>query len=328
MSPFLGSIYSHYNAVCQRLGPYFIKMCQNKKQIISNSYKEPRGSFPSSFQKYVKCLLLTSVFIIGLWSTRVYSQERIISLKPNITEILISLGVGDQLIGVTTYCVLPKQKQAMAKVADYVHIDVEKVLTLRPTIVFGSKENSIKKEIEFLKKQGIQVELLPFGRLSSTYSSIQSIASKLGLSGQGRQLVRSMKGSLDQIKSTVSGDPAKILGIVDFKPLVVVGSHNLIADLFKLLGYQNVAGASRLRYPSYSIEKLISSRPELIVDFSKGHSGSKQTKALKWYGQYASIPAVANNRIYFLDIADFLASPRLVEGAKKLVAVVHDGELE
>ena len=273
----------------------------------------------------LRYLLLTSVYIVALWASPVYSAERIISLKPNITEILLQLGLGDQLTGVTTFCQYPDSLGSIDKVADYVHVDVEKVLVLKPTLIIGSKENSIKKEVEFLEKQGLNVHLFPFERLSDTYSSIEKISSLVGKKTQGQNIVQKMNDELQQLQKGLNfKGTAKLLAVIDSKPLVVVGSHNILNDLFELLGVENVAGKSKLRYPSYSLEKLIASQPEIIVDLSISHdlNALSQNRKLVWYSQYASIPAVQKKQVYFLDVGDFLASPQLIRGAKKLAAVL------
>ena len=60
--------------------------------------------------------------------------------------------------------------------ADYVRVDVEKILVKQPSLVIGSEENSTKGDVEFLKERGIDVRLYPFGRLDDTYRSIERIA--------------------------------------------------------------------------------------------------------------------------------------------------------
>lgn len=272
--------------------------------------------------RFTKCLLLTSVCIIGLIGSRVHSHDRVISLKPNITEILFALGVEDQVVGVTTYCKYPKEKRVISPVADYVHVDVEKVLVLKPTVVFGSKENSIKKEIEFLKRQGIEVQLLPFDRISETYTSIKKMAKRLNQLEKGKALVGEIQKELSLLAKKGTGENPRVLAVVGSRPLMVVGSNNIIDDLFDVLNIENVAGRSRLRYPTYSLEQLMVSQPEVIVDLTMGSERKGIKKAKSWYQQFQSVPAVKNDRIYFMDVGDFLASPRIVLGAKKLAAIL------
>lgn len=250
------------------------------------------------------------------------TEPRIISLKPNITEILFTLGLGDQIVGVTTYCDSPPQAQKIDKVGDYVHVDVEKIMTLKPTLVIGSEENSLKKGIEFLKNQGISVYLLPFGRLEESLESMVRLAEILGVREKGELLVSQLKEQLAVLqRSSHPASSLKTLMVVGRRPLVVVGGKNMFDDLATLLHINNVARNSRLRYPSYSIDQLIAAEPEVILDLSMGSEESDETESRRWYQQFKSIPAVAKGQIYFLNISDFRASPRLIEGAKKLTEI-------
>ena len=136
------------------------------------------------------------------------TEIRLVSLKPNITEILGALGVGSSLVGMTRFCVLPPGAKSIPIVADYVSVDTEKILGVRPTWVIGSEENSLKKEVDFLTSHGIRVTLHRFTTLADTYKSIQAIADGLGLSEGGTVLVSEMKRQLDAfpaIGSPLSG---------------------------------------------------------------------------------------------------------------------------
>lgn len=246
---------------------------------------------------------------------------RLISLKPNITEIIFELGLGDQLVGVTTYCDTPAAAQKIDKVADYVHTEIEKVMLQKPTLVLASEENGRSNEVNFLKKEGLTVRIYPFGRMNDVLDSILQISKDLNVEPKGRELVDRMKRDLAVLKQTATQilGPKDILMVVGARPLVVVGGNNLLNDLLTELGLKNIAGASNLRYPTFSTEQLVVSRASHIVDLSLGMERSEPGSALEWYRPFSSIPAVQNKRIYFLNAGDFRPSPRIVTGAQKLI---------
>lgn len=264
----------------------------------------------------------TSLFIL-LFAFSGHAQERLISLKPNVTEILDSLGLTDQLVGVTTYCDYPSSILKLPKVADYVHADVEKVLSLKPTMVLGSQENSLKKEVDFLEKQGIQVYLFKFDRLEAIFESIQKISVLFKKENEAKEVVQKMRSQLQTIANSIpSVQKPKVLMVVGRRPMVVVGGNNLLDDLLHLLKVSNVAGGSKIRYPTYSTERLISSQPDIIIDISMGTEKGNREDILKWYQQFSSIPAVKNKRIHFLDISLLRPSPRMIIGTEELKAVL------
>ncbi|MCX7667663.1 MAG: ABC transporter substrate-binding protein, partial [Atribacterota bacterium] len=65
------------------------------------------------------------------------SAQRIISLSPANTEIVFSLGLGDRLIGVTSYCNYPEEAQTKEKIGNVTEIDLEKVVRLEPDLVLA-----------------------------------------------------------------------------------------------------------------------------------------------------------------------------------------------
>ncbi|KAB2838066.1 ABC transporter substrate-binding protein [bacterium] len=101
-----------------------------------------------------------------------FAYSRIVSLKPNLTEILFELGLGAQVVGVTQWCRRPEAAQSLPKVADYLKAFPEPILRLKPDLVIGTKENGSEKEIRFLLERGVPV--LTLG--SAANSSPQEVA--------------------------------------------------------------------------------------------------------------------------------------------------------
>ncbi|MDO8520328.1 MAG: helical backbone metal receptor [Deltaproteobacteria bacterium] len=240
-----------------------------------------------------------------------------VSLKPNITDLIFTLGLGEDLVGVTSYCQLP-QNRNLDRIADYVHVDVERVMALKPTLVLGSEENSSKKEINFLHAKGIRVELFPFRTLAETRQSILKMALLLGKEERGRKIGADMDAALGKIKKEGS---KKTLIVVGTNPLIVAGERTLLGDLLEWVGGKNAAAGSKLRYPIYSLEKLVASQPEVIVDLSMGTEGKSRDSEI--YRRFPSLPAVQSNQIYFLDMNHFPASPGMVQGARELAKVLE-----
>lgn len=287
-----------------------------------------------------KYIYFSILILIIIQPIQALAGDRIISLKPNVTDILFDLGRGGEVVGVTSYCSLPDGAAKREVVANYMNVDVEKVLLLRPTFVIGSKENSSVKEVEFLRERGVKVDLFPFRTVEETLESIRATSDVLGISAKGEKLSGEIQKGLAELGKRVdaAGKNRSALVVVGTKPLVVVGEENLIDDLLDLFGVRNVVGKSHLKYPTWSVEQMISAKPDIIIDLSMGserrvsecrsigvskcpESGEKQ--ALDWYRQFSSVPAVRNDRIYFLDMGDFRASRRILEGARNLRDILN-----
>ncbi|EKD41507.1 MAG: hypothetical protein ACD_73C00688G0001 [uncultured bacterium] len=249
------------------------------------------------------------------------ASHRLISLKPNITEIIFDLGAGDQLIGVTSYCDRPAEATKIAKVADYIHLDSEKIMWLKPTLVLGSTENSVEREFRFLTKQGIHIEFLSFGRLNQMFDSITKMGDFLNTQEKAHEILNHIQSTLQELKDQVPSNPLtqKVVVMVGLKPFVVVGNDNLIDDLMKDLNIGNLYRGGKSRYPTINIEDLILKSPEVIIDLSMGDE--EKTKSEHWAQLHdlQSIPAIKNKRYYVLDVRDFHPAPSLLNGARALV---------
>jgi iron complex transport system substrate-binding protein len=264
--------------------------------------------------------------ILGVFSLKSsYANEvrpRIISLKPNITEILFELGLEDQIIGVTSYCDYPVRAKKIKKVADFISVNVEEVMVLKPDLIIGSKQNSNKKQIEFLRSLGFKVYLFDFYRLDAVFQSIKKIGELTNRKNQAIKIVNQMNRKLKNLRKLIQ-KPKKTLIVISSRPFYVAGHQNELSDLLDFFEIPNVAKNLNARYPQVSIEQMISLAPEVIIDMDMGNENTYQER-LVFYKKFSSIPAVKNDEIYNLDISLFRPSTRIVDGAVKLTEIYQN----
>lgn len=270
--------------------------------------------------------LFLALVLISLLPSRVLiAYTRIVSLKPNITEILFALGAGDRIVGVTSYCDRPPEAQKLPKVADYIHVDTEKTLLLKPDLILGSTENASQKEVNFLESRGVKVALFPFATLKDLMSSLAAIGKLLDAAPEADRILATMRSELEDLKARAKDRPRlKALFVVGADPLVVAGSGNFFDDAAEYLAVTNVAGQSRLHYPTFSTEALIRSAPEVILELTMGseQSASREERR-RWWARFGSIPAVKNGRVYFMDIERMRAVPGLPSFLGDIFLILH-----
>jgi cobalamin transport system substrate-binding protein len=267
-----------------------------------------------------------SILILLSIPTQALAFSRIISLKPNVTEILFALGAGSKVVGVTTYCTRPPEAQKLPKVADYIQAYPEPILRLEPDLIIGSEENSSQKEVYFLMDRGIPVKLFRFSTIPETIQSIEAIGVLLGRGDIAHQITQKMKAELEGIKKEASQLPKrKILFVVGYEPLVVAGGNNFFDEATDYLAAVNVAHESRLKYPTYTTELLIRAAPDIILDMAMGSENSEAKQRLRkdWWKQFPSIPAVQNNQIYNFDIEKMRAVPSLPSALQEIFDLIH-----
>ncbi len=259
-------------------------------------------------------------------STAVAKYQRIVSLKPNITEIIFSLGKGEQLVGVTKYCIRPAEAKNITRVADYTHANIEKILRLQPDLIFASRENSSKKEIQFLIDQGLKVEILKFSTITQMLQSIEKMGTILNVTGLAEKRVHQIQTQLKTLKQKATTETLQsVLFVVGSEPLIVAGGGTFFEEASSYLGVKNIARQSRLKYPTYTLERLLRSQPEIIIEMTMGteNQNATQKERLAWWQQFESLPAVKNKRVLFFDIEKMRAAPDLPLALKELFELIH-----
>ncbi len=282
-----------------------------------------------------KALIICLVFFLP-WSLQSY--ERIVSLKPNLTEILFSLGLGNKIVGVTTFCNYPPEAQKIDKVSDYLQPDIEKLLAKKPDLIVTSEENSQRREIEYLQRKGYKVLTYPTDTLDQVRTSILKLGIEVGKTEEARKILADFDAQLQRLQSKVlllqQQKPAwknpRTLFIVGQHPLIVAGSGNLIDDIAPYLGLQNAVSKSKLKYPSFSVEQVYAVAPEYIINFAMGTESSEKARqeAQEEIEKMKALPAVRNKQIYFWDIGALRASPRLPQELLKFFEVLHPSQKE
>ncbi len=230
------------------------------------------------------------------------------------------------MVGVTTYCDTSSQTKKIPRVSDYIQPSLEKVLAQKPDLILTSQENSSRREIDYLVNKNYRVETSQWDTLEQSIESILKLGILLGKKEVAEKLTQEMKNKLNNIASKKSSEKRKVLFVVGQQPLIVAGSENIFNNIAQYLGLENVAAQSKLKYPNYSLEMLVKSAPDLIIDLSIGMGTTlkSQEDLLAWWNQYALLSAVKNKQIYFFPMEEVRASPRFPEAVEKIRILIMD----
>lgn len=253
--------------------------------------------------------------------------RRIVSLAPNITEILFALGAGDRVVGVTDFCNYPAEALDLPKVGGFVNPSVETILDLRPDLVVATPNVGNKAFVERLQAVGARVEVVQARNVDEIFPAIEAIARSVGLEAQGARLVSATRASLDRERSrTAALAPRKALFCIQVEPLLVAGPDSYPGNLLSLAGGENIVPASAGVYPTFSLEAVVAGAPEAIIqslmDTREGASGS--AALLAYWRRFPSIPAVRDDRVFMVpgDIV-LRPGPRVAEGVAALISLLH-----
>jgi iron complex transport system substrate-binding protein len=245
--------------------------------------------------------------------------QRIVSLAPANTEIAFALGLGDKVVGVTTYDDFPAEVTSIAKIGDFASPNLEAIAAARPDLVLAT--SGVQAEmVAKLEGLGATVVVIDPQTIAGVYADIERVGKLTGSSAKAGELAASMKADVEAIRKAVAG-AAPVTAFVEIgqNPLFTVGSGTLIDELVTLAGGKNVV--AQPGYVGYSAEQLIASDPQVYLA-TKGSSSDPSAIASR--AGFDKLAAVKSGRIVILD--DNLVSrpgPRFVDGLKQIAEGLH-----
>ncbi len=253
--------------------------------------------------------------------------QRIISLAPNITEILFDLDLGEKVVGVTRYCDFPEKALKKEKIGGMIDPNLEKIIALNPDLIIGFRGNPLRI-IERLRSLHLPLFVLEMGaNLETVFIIIEKIGTITQKEEKAEILVESLKKRYNETQAAlrdVQHEPRVFLSIHG-TGLWTCGKGSFLNDLVGKARGVNIAGNIPRKWLHYNREQLIHDNPEVIIILSK--SQGEFSKVKEWIKNEAHlnrIKAVETDRIYFLD--ENLAtrpSPRLIDALEELARILH-----
>jgi iron complex transport system substrate-binding protein len=252
------------------------------------------------------------------------NPDRIISLAPNITEILFALDAGGRVVGVTEFSNYPPEAQNLPKVGTYIKPNIERMVELLPDIVIATADGDKEGEVKKLDSLGIPVYVINPKDINGILETIREVGKLIGSTDEANELTTVMEEKIRDVRERVSKYPkVRVLLELGIDPVITISSGTFQDDLIGLAGGINIAAGERVRYPRFSIEEVIVRAPEVIIITSMT-SVEDHGQGFKRWSRWETIPAVKDGRIYLID-SDIIdrPSPRIVCGLEALSRFFH-----
>jgi cobalamin transport system substrate-binding protein len=249
---------------------------------------------------------------------------RIVSLAPNVTEILFSLGLDEEIVGVSIHCNFPEKAKSKVRVGSYISLDFEKVTSLKPDLIIATGVGNTRDMVDRLGKLGFQTYVIYPKNFDDILKSIAHIGQVVNREKEARSIVEGMRKRSQRVIELTKGLPRpKVFIQIGDAPVVTVGKGSFADDLIRLAGGENIAKKEKEVYPRFGMEEILKRSPEVIVISSMNPKGDYQ-KILQEWTRWKTIPAVKNGRIHLID-SDLLdrPSPRIIDGLEELAKVLH-----
>lgn len=244
--------------------------------------------------------------------------HRIVSLAPNVTELLFAVGAGSQVVAVTKWCNFPAKTEKLPKIGD-VTVDYEKLLMLKPDLVVA--EASLNSET-LLKLAALKVRLLilknqTFADLSN---SLRLVGEVTGHKQRGIKEAARLEKGLELLKAVYVTERPLVYLEIWGEPFMTAGPGTFLDDVIKLAGGRNLGAALPVGFSQVSGETILKNNPDVIVIANAGVSVEDVARRPGW----KHLSAVKNKKVYVIN-PDILVrpGPRLLEGANQLFKWLH-----
>jgi iron complex transport system substrate-binding protein len=248
--------------------------------------------------------------------------ERVITLAPNLTEIVFAVGAGDRIVGNTSYCDYPEQAKNIPKVGDTLQPSLERIIALRPQVVLVSTASQLEVFTQQLQSQNIAVFVTDPHDLEGVFRSIEQLGRMLGQEQQAKALVQKLRDRTNAVEQRVKQEqPVRVFYQVSGEPLYTAGHDAFVTDLMRRAGAASVTAEIPGAWPRFSNESALAARPEAIILPTGGSMGAANANVAE---ALRNSPAVRANRIYRIN-DDHLArpGPRSIDGLEEMARALH-----
>lgn len=188
--------------------------------------------------------------------------KRIISLVPSQTALLFDLGVGENVIGITKYCIHPKEKiKKITKIGGTKDFDIDKIIELKPDLIIANKEENYKEGIEQLEDK-FPVWISDINDLNSSFEMISEVGKLVGKQKEADNLVYKLNQDFKEL-ATISSERYKVLYFIWKDPFMIAGKDTFIDDILQKTNLENCTASTR--YPILDAEKIRELNPQIIL---------------------------------------------------------------
>jgi iron complex transport system substrate-binding protein len=271
----------------------------------------------------------TTVFLCASLGVADEIPKRIVSLSPDLTEVLYGVGAFSRVVGVSNYDSYPPETAKLPHLGQLHSPNLELLAALRPDLVIINSGQSPFLE-ETLKQLGLRILKSSNRSLDEVYASILAIGHATGNDSEAARLTASTRAALDRVARKTAGHPKpRIVLIVDRTPgtlrdLFAATKGSFLAELVEIAGGEIVVPFSKTGYTKLSKEDLLTINPDIILDFTQGPKSHLSGDPFDAWKELPELKAVRTRQVHDVN-QDFVphASQRMAQTAELFVRLIH-----
>jgi iron complex transport system substrate-binding protein len=289
--------------------------------------KDTKGTKPSFWTAQIAFFV---IFLPFVFAFSAQSPKRIISLVPNVTEILFAIGAGPQVVAVSNYDVEPPEVRSLPTVGALIDPDTEKIISLRPDLVitYGSQADLQAQ----LTRASIPFFDYRHGGLDHIMVTMRALGARTGHVDQAERAARALQAGIDAVKARVAGKPRPQTLLVfgrepgSLRNIYASAGRGFLHDMLVAAGGEDVLSDIDKESAQVSTETILARRPDVILELNAAtrlNEADLKTVVDPWM-TLSAVPAVRNRRVVILNGPGLtVPGPRVVDGIEKMAKALH-----
>ena len=254
--------------------------------------------------------------------------QRIISVVPSATEMLLAFGIADRLIAVGDYDQVPAEFGDKPRIGGLLNPNIEKIIEYRPDLVitYGSQE-SLEQRLGAL---GIQVHAYTHGDVEQTLGYMTELGGLVGREEQANEIVGRIRETFAQVQMSRPAVPPKVFlvhnrAVGTLGAFYSVGARAFQHQLIEMAGGQNIFGDVDKEVVQPSLEEIIKRAPDVIIETLPSRTPIAEVEArIADWQKLAKLPAVLNKQV-LVTTEDYMLvpGPGLALTARKFAEILQ-----
>ncbi len=244
---------------------------------------------------------------------------RLASLAPALTAMLFSMGLGDQVVGVTRYCMLPDGQQRPV-LGDALTVSTEAVLAAEPDVLLIQSDADKYAPLQQLDPS-LQIEHFSIETLSDISDALRRLATIAGQPDLGVRQAGDLDAGFEAIRQQTAGlERPRVLFVMGSEKPGTAGSGTFLHELMELSGGTNAA-AEHQGWATLNVEYVLAAQPDVLVCWSSPRDADRDRA--RWQA-LEDLPAARDGRVWVVtDSSWTLPTPKLLDHAQQLARMLH-----
>ena len=231
------------------------------------------------------------------------SPTRIVSMSPNLTEIIFALGAGDLIVAVDDYSVYPPEAQDKPTVGNYLDPDLESLIAIQPDMVLVVDND--ERMADMLTDLGLNYRSYANDSIREILQSIEDLGALVGHPDEAQRMIDRFQSARMDVTSRLEGVERRSVALVvgrntgRLQDIYVAGRGNFLSEMIEIAGGANIFSSREIVWPQVGVESFIGGNPVIIIDstLAKGATDEEFASLESDWDELSTVSAVKNGNI-------------------------------